>query len=184
MNYQMVDWPIPGFDGETIRAAVNQNGSYIGDEETAKHLCNDRGIKPELANEKHSTCSIGFCEAEQKWYGWSHRAMYGFGIGSQVKFGDCGYVPMGWDDFLTSTINFWKDEYHVSTDAKRGVDNEGKPCADVTWIYTETVPNASLRGTQGGTFSYPPKIWGKGEWTAETLDDAKQMAIDFADSVS
>lgn len=60
--------------------------------------------------------SIGFSEKEQKWYGWSHRAIYGFGIGSKVKKGDCGY--------------------------------KGKA------------------------------------WTAKTLDDAKQMAKDFADAIS
>lgn len=32
--------------------------------------------------------SIGFSEDEQKWYGWSHRAIYGFGIGYEVKEGD------------------------------------------------------------------------------------------------
>lgn len=26
-----------------------------------------------------------------KWYGWSHRAMYGFGIGDKIKKGDCAY---------------------------------------------------------------------------------------------
>lgn len=26
-----------------------------------------------------------------KWYGWSHRAVYGFGIGDKVKKGDCTY---------------------------------------------------------------------------------------------
>ena len=60
--------------------------------------------------------SIGFSEKEQKWYGWSHRAIYGFGVGSKIKKGDCGY--------------------------------KGKA------------------------------------WTARTLDDAKQMAKDFADEVS
>jgi len=29
-----------------------------------------------------------------------------------------------------------------------------------------------------------PKVWGKGAWTAVTLDDAKQMASDFAEGVS
>lgn len=36
--------------------------------------------------------SIGFSETEQKWYGWSHRAIYGFGIGEKIKKGDCAYV--------------------------------------------------------------------------------------------
>ena len=31
---------------------------------------------------------------------------------------------------------------------------------------------------------YFPDTWGKGEWIAETLEDAKQMAIDFANGVS
>ena len=30
---------------------------------------------------------------------------------------------------------------------------------------------------------YPDK-WGKGEWVAKTMEDAKQMAIDFSDGVS
>ena len=64
----------------------------------------------------HNVPSIGFSEKEQKWYGWSHRAIYGFGVGSKVKKGDCAY--------------------------------NGK------------------------------------EWTAKTLDDAKQMAIDFANNVA
>jgi hypothetical protein len=33
-------------------------------------------------------------------------------------------------------------------------------------------------------FSEYPEKWGKGEWTAKTIEDAKQMAIDFARSVS
>lgn len=44
--------------------------------------------------QKHGikTCgegSIGFSEKEQKWYGWSHRAIYGFGVGHVVEDGDC-----------------------------------------------------------------------------------------------
>lgn len=61
--------------------------------------------------------SIGFSEEEQKWYGWSHRAIYGFGIGSEVKKGHAGYEA-------------------------------------------------------------------RGAWKAKTLDDAKEMAMNFADSVS
>ena len=65
------------------------DGHYIGNERRARFLCNDRGIAPELAIPEHEVCSIGFSERDQKWYGWSHRAIYGFGIGSVVKAGDC-----------------------------------------------------------------------------------------------
>jgi hypothetical protein len=41
-----------------------------------------------------------------------------------------------------------------------------------------------MRGKLSGVFSPYPKTWGKGQWTAKTIDDAKQMAIDFARCVS
>ena len=46
------------------------------------------------------------------------------------------------------------------------------------------VPNKSLRGTEYTHFSQFPDQWGKGEWTAKTLDEAREMAIDFAKEVS
>ncbi len=39
----------------------------------------------------HATSTIkhiGFAPKEQKWYGWSHRAIYGFKVGDTVKKGD------------------------------------------------------------------------------------------------
>lgn len=56
------------------------DGCYIGDEKTAKML-SDKGIAPERARDDYDVCSIGYCEKENKWYGWSHRAIKGFGIG-------------------------------------------------------------------------------------------------------
>ena len=61
---------------------------YVGD---LMFMCvlSDRGIKPELADKDHKVCSVGFSERDQKWYGWSHRAICGFKIGDVVKDGDC-----------------------------------------------------------------------------------------------
>lgn len=53
------------------------------------------GIKKETLP-GHNVPSIGFSEKEQKWYGWSHRAIYGFGVGSQVKKGHAGYKGKQW----------------------------------------------------------------------------------------
>ena len=61
----------------------------IGDPKTAYFLIVKRGIKPEKISPDMNVCSVGFCETEQKWYGWSHRAIYGFGIGDVVTEGDC-----------------------------------------------------------------------------------------------
>ncbi len=117
----------------TIRSAYNQNGDYIGNPKTAHRLIVIKGIVPETIDTHDRTCSIGFCGKEQKWYGWSHRAMYGFGINDVVKKGDC-----------TATSG-WTDEYLTD----RPDDDLSLPIG----------------------------------FKAETMEDAKRMAIAFADSV-
>ena len=71
-----------------MKTAYTPGGHYVGESKWAHRLIVKRGIKPELRN-GCKVCSIGFCEREQKWYGWSHRAIYGFGIGDVVEEGDC-----------------------------------------------------------------------------------------------
>ncbi len=82
-----------------MRWATTPNGDYIGDSRWAYRLCVTRGIAPEVSpsfpSDGDRICSIGFCEREQKWYGWSHRAIFGFGIGDVVKEGDCT-ATSGW----------------------------------------------------------------------------------------
>ena len=54
----------------------------------------------------------------------------------------------------------------------------------VEYDYDHFVPNEAMRGTHRSEFEPYPKKFGKGEWIANTLEDAKQMAIDFSDGVS
>ena len=129
--------------------------------------------------EAGSPINIAFSPSEQKWYGWSHRAIFGFGIGSTCKKGDCHYTPTDKDDFLEDSVRFWTDEHHMNV---RGEHREDY--ALIEWDYAPTVPNEELIGTVGSTKAYYPKKYGRGEWVAETLADARQMAIDFAEGVS
>lgn len=78
--------------------------------------------------------SIGFSEKEQKWYGWSHRAIYGFGIGYIAKDGD------------SCTTSGWTDDY------------------------LKEHPERDLSVPVG--------------FEVKTLEDAKKVAIAFAESVS
>ena len=73
--------------GIWMTVAYNYNGDYIGNSSFAHRLCVKRGILPELASSKEKTCSIGYCKKKRKWYGWSHRAICGFGIGYTAKKG-------------------------------------------------------------------------------------------------
>jgi len=83
-----------------VKSAYTPSGDYIGNNKDAYYLIVKRGIKPEKANPTHNVCSIGFCEREQKWYGWSHRAIFGFGVGSEVKEGDCCASSGYTDEYL------------------------------------------------------------------------------------
>lgn len=71
-----------------IKAAYNLRGEYIGDPKTARYLIVTRKIKPIKASKYHCVCSIGYCKRQRKWYGWSHRAIYGFGIGDKLFEGN------------------------------------------------------------------------------------------------
>ena len=117
-----------------VKSAYTPDGYYIGSPESAKFLIKKLGIKPELSKSDNNVCSIGFCEREQKWYGWSHRAIFGFGIGDTVKEGDCTNSSGRTEEYLKE---------HPEEDRSLPIG-----------------------------------------FTARNLDDAKRMAIAFADSVS
>jgi hypothetical protein len=61
-------------------------------EQSARQKFNEQhGIVSEVAHQGDSVNSIGWSEKEQKYYGWSHRAICGFGIGDMLfepEFGD------------------------------------------------------------------------------------------------
>jgi len=128
-------------DFEIKSAYTIPEGHYIGDPVMAYRLCKKRGIKPEPRScdleangGRGRTCTIGFSETNQKWYGWSHRALCGFGIGDVVTS----------ENHLCATSG-WTDEY------------------------LEEHPEEDLRLPVG--------------FEAKTLEDAKRMAIAFADAV-
>lgn len=95
---------------------------YIGNTKWAYRLWK-RGIVPELKRPGSRVCSVGFCESKQKWYGWSHRAIYGFGIGDVVEEGDCAAeTGFSWDEELDGPVPddlcFHDDSLPVGFEAK------------------------------------------------------------------
>lgn len=117
----------------TMTSAYTPNGNYIGNSKRAHRLIVKYGIKPELGGMNDNVCSIGFSDRDKKWYGWSHRALHGFGIGDVVEEGDCaastGYI----DEYIAE---------HLEADLSLPVG-----------------------------------------FKAQNLEDAKRMAIAFAESV-
>jgi len=177
-------------DGMVMTTCYTNNGDWIGNEKTAKFLCKKKGIAPEHITPMEpyvlQPCSIGFCEKDQKWYGWSHRAIYGFGIGSEVKWGDVNYKPRNEEEFNKKYAEFFfSPEYMSDLEYETSEDEEGNRGVLIKANYTNQVPNTRLRGANYSTFwPYRNEKFGKGEWKAETLEDAREMAADFAESVS
>lgn len=169
-----------GFDGEKSKVYLSKfDNSYIthvGMEEKVRFLA-EREITEQL------THGVGFSPKDKKWYGWSHRAIYGFGIGSTCKKGDCHYVGSNEEEQKEAAIEFWKDKYHKNVRCT-GIRTEGiSRYFIIEWDYGGDVPNKKLRNTVGSTDHFITPT-GRGEWTAETMGDAKQMAIDFNAGVS
>lgn len=102
-GYFLVDMTVEDTHGPRpsrmpIKAAYNYDGAYVGNPKQARHL-GERGIIPELADAKHTVCSIGRSTKDGKWYGWSHRAIHGFRKGDRVKEGDVTdeLLPVGFE---------------------------------------------------------------------------------------
>ncbi len=128
-------WKVTEEDESSLIVAAysSLDGKYIGNVKDAYYLCRIKGIRPMIHKVENKVCSIGFCKKENKWYGWSHRAIFGFTVGDEVKEGDC------------TASSGWTDECLVK-------HPEWNLCLPIGF-------------------------------KAETMDDAKRMAIAFADSV-
>lgn len=80
-----------------MECAYTPDGHYIGNPKDARYLVVTRGIRPQLRTPTSGVCSIGYNPTERKWYGWSHRAIFGFRVGSVVTKGSCcaDELPVG-----------------------------------------------------------------------------------------
>lgn len=152
-----------------------------GSETTNERLTRKYGITHfEKIDPSCSVYSIGFAPKDKKWWGWSHRAIFGFTIGSTCKLGDIHFVPANEEDFFNQTFLWYNDSLHKNLEIKKGF-NDDKPGL---WVSYNIRTNNGKELSTIKTFNPYPKEWGKGEWVAKTLEDAKQMAIDFSRSVS
>lgn len=92
-----------------------------------------------------------------------------FQIGSTCKKGDIHFVPSNEQEFIEQEIEFWKWKGFEVQECKVG---------DLGFEFKMRIANG--RFGKGIThYAKPPQSYGRGEWTAETLEDAKQMCIDY-----
>ena len=79
-----------------MKATIIFNDIVVeGDEQSPlQKFFNKHGIVPEKISPSSKVNQIGFSEKEQAWYGWSHRAIYGFKIGTKSGPGKVGYETL------------------------------------------------------------------------------------------
>jgi hypothetical protein len=146
-----------------------KRGECIGDPEITYKLYK-MGIKPELGRHS-SVCNIGFCERDQSWYTWG-RVWCSFTIGSSIRRGDIGYYPNSVEAAIEAAKHSWSDD---TRDVE--VTYIGDNTLDIRMIYKNGDSRDLITGM---TESFR---LGRGEWVANTLEDAKEMACDFSDSL-
>jgi len=92
-----------------------------------------------------------------------------FKIGSTCKKGDIHFVPSNKQEFIEQEVEFWKGKGFDVLECKVG---------DLGFEFKMRIANG--RFGKGIThYAKLPQSYGRGEWTAQTLDDAKQMCIDY-----
>lgn len=174
------------------RCYSSYTGEYLGGVSEAMLICHKYGISKlqsiEYAKDgtKGPFCSIGFQKDKQLWYGYSGRAIYGFGIGSQCIKGDCSYVPATVDELYDSVC--LPDEDGFAWQKPENVEKLENGIRIRHRMVDLGEPDENGRYLPERSTEVEPEYQiievGRGEWTATTLEEAKQMAIDFANGVS
>lgn len=187
----ITDADYPGDTGKVYKSIFNDGYiTRVGMEDHVVFLA-DRDITEDI------THGLGFSPKDNKWYGWSHRAIYGFTIGSTCEKGDCHYVADTPEKLIEDRVSFFSDvrdepmvDWEILPD-RSGLRITNSPMvlpvaegweelADA--LEQELIDKLPEKEVFAGT-SYIIKC-GRGEWTAKTMEDAKQMAIDFNEGVS
>lgn len=110
-----------GEDSFTMQSARSKkDNGYIGDEGSAQRLI-EHGITPELIDAEHQVCSVGFNAKNNKWYGWSHRALCAFGIGDKIFEEDFGDDNTPYNQHGAVTIETLEDARQAAANFARSV---------------------------------------------------------------
>lgn len=130
------------------------------------------------------TAQIGFNPEKHVWWGWSHRAGYGFGVGSKCTIGNVHFNPSNPVELRKKIEGRMKSEEYLESFEIHRIKEFGQWGYLLTRKFTDQVPNPGMKNSIQREFIPYPESWGRGEWEATNLEDARQMAIDFANNIA
>ena len=153
---------------------------HVGLERYIKFLA-DREITEQLI------WGAGFSPKYNTWYGWSSKAIHGFTIGSTCKKGDYHYIPSTVDelfDYLTKK-NEYGNALYDPENVLKVYDFEDVLKIDGGVEIHHKQPSIIGKDYNGNLIVVNTQFIpvGRGEYTIKTMDEAKQLAIDFSKRV-
>jgi len=168
--------------------------THVGMEDQAKFLA-------KLEITEQLTHGVGFSPKDNKWYGWSHRAIFGFEIGSESKKGHCHYVAATPEELINDHVDWMDYEDKDKKDQRRAECQILEDRSGIRILHSpvkiNTAPSieSAMEAIEDENIGSLPEVHvfsndcsviecGRGEWVAETMEDAKQMAKDFRSGVS
>lgn len=163
---------VGGEMGSDLVGFYTREGNYVTSSKSTvdfiianeiKLCCDARLFRPDVA-------SIGYSEKEHAWYGiTSFGASFAskFTIGDIVVKGMPGYAPANESEYVENVLGT--------------LNLSGKITVNVCSV--GGVRGVQVQADDFDRFFPMPEIFGSGEWTAETIDDAKKMAIDYVNGM-
>lgn len=176
-----------------------------------EHYFEEYGIVPEKRHPNDKTTTIGFSESQQKWYGFAHVSITGFCVIQGFAVGDCvskadtkffahAYIPNTPEGLIEWYQHFYRDIDNTPAQKERrrqhceilpdrsGIRIHPAPVLMEMANSFEELADAVNQPQSLPMGFYSPGSYvlkcGRGEWTAQTLEDARQMACDFAQNVN
>jgi len=169
-------------DTVEIICAYTPEGIAIGPYSMAVFLYKQLKLIPELAEETHKMCSIGWSEESQTWFGWSPLVCGGFRVGSKVDRTCETYTPSSIQDMLNTALMSLSADEMISPMGFIG-EKDGTKGIHISYTYPGDCEVASKAGTRENHFVPELRTWGRGEFTIETAEQAKEAAKAFADMI-
>lgn len=128
--------------------------------------------------------NLGFSSKNQKYYGWSHRAIFGFGIGYKIKKGDVCYVSETIEEEIEH-LKSWHSEDSEEINTSISDMNISNSTISFNHITKHKEPSKTDK-IQKISYDLSPLIGTtlSGEFEIRSLEESKEIAIRFAKEVS
>lgn len=135
-------------------------------------------------NYSFNQCMIGYSKIKKQWFGWNDISIRGFKVGSKIEKGNIGFTPRNKEECLEEALDFFLSRNGKLLNCKYDVENKNFGMG-LMFEYEDMCGYKSRNKNRKNNLKrykqwIPYPKWGKGEWKAKTMEDAKQMAIDFA----